>query len=76
MKIMSIAEQIKNNAKNRTEAERRMSWEQALASSRIEGFIPNQEYLDDVEKNITGELSDEAFEQKYIERAKAKSGIR
>lgn len=74
MTSMSISEQIKNSAKITTEAERRKNWEQALANSRIEGFNPDCEYLDDVEKNIVGEISDEDFRQKYINRAMSKSG--
>jgi hypothetical protein len=53
-----------------SEAVRRMNWEQALASARIEGFEPGAEYLADVEKNILGELTDEEFREKYITRAK------
>ena len=67
---LSIAEQIKRGTENVTEAKRRMSWEQALASARIEGFEPSAEYLADVEKNIEGELTDEEFHEKYITRAK------
>ncbi len=63
---LSIAEQIRQNGGMATEAQRRMSWEQALASARIEGFEPGAEYLADVEKNILGELTDEEFREKYI----------
>lgn len=71
---LSIAEQIKLNAGRSTEAQRRKSWEQALASARIEGFKPSAEYLADVERNITGELTDKAFEEKYLGKAKKKGG--
>lgn len=58
-------------SKKTTEAERRMNWEQALASSRIEGFVPDAEYLADVEKNIRGEITGEELRDKYIALAKA-----
>ena len=46
-------------SKKTTEAERRMNWEHALASSRIEGFGLDAEYLAYVEKNIRGEVTGE-----------------
>ncbi len=63
---LTVAEQIKQNAGKSTEAGRRLAWEQALASARIEGFEPDADYLADVERNITGQLSDAKFEAKYI----------
>lgn len=63
---LTVAEQIKLNAKRSTEAERRKAWEQALANARIEGFEPSADYLADVERNIIGELSDADFEAKYL----------
>ena len=56
-----------------TEAARRMAWEQALASSRIEGFEPDAEYLADVEKNIREEITGEEFREKNIALAKTAS---
>jgi len=50
-----------------------MAWEQALASSRIEGFEPDAEYLADVEKNIREEITGEEFREKNIALAKTAS---
>lgn len=63
---LTVAEQIKQNAGKSTEAGRRLAWEQALASARIEGFEPDADYLADVERNIAGQLSGDEFLAKYI----------
>ena len=73
---LTLAEQIKLNAGRSTEAQRRKSWEQALASARIEGFKPSAEYLADVEANIIGELSDNDFEKKYLGKAEKKGQVK
>lgn len=65
---LTLAEKIKQSAGKSTEAGRRKAWEQALASARLEGFEPDADYLADVERNITGALSDSDFEAKYTAR--------
>lgn len=55
----------------RTQAERRMRLEQALASTRIEGHQPSPEFLADMEALITGALSAEEVRQRVIERAQS-----
>lgn len=73
---LTLKEQIKQSAGRATEAQRRKSWEQALASARIEGFKPSAEYLADVERNIIGELSDNDFEKKYLGKAEKKGQVK
>lgn len=55
----------------RSEAERRMRLEQALASTRIEGHQPSAEFLADMQALISGQLSDDEVRERIIERARA-----
>lgn len=55
-----------------TEAERRLAYEQALASSRIEGHVPTPEHLADVEAVIKGTMTPEQARAAAVARALAK----
>jgi hypothetical protein len=54
-----------------SEAERRLAHEQALASARIEGFEPSQEFLADWQAMSAGRLTAEEFRARSLARALA-----
>ena len=51
-----------------TEQDRRNAVDQTLASWRIEGFVPDAEYLALVERYVTGELSADDL-RRYLDEA-------
>lgn len=54
-----------------TPEQRRAAFDQALASTRIEGHEPTQEFLGDCEKVIAGEMTDEEMAAESLRRARA-----
>ena len=54
-----------------TEAERRKAHEQALASTRIEGHLPTQEFLADSEAVIKGAMTEAQARGASLARALA-----
>jgi hypothetical protein len=51
-----------------TIAQKHHHWQQALASTRIEGHEPDDLFLADVQANINGHLSDEQMIERIIKR--------
>lgn len=52
-----------------TPEQRRAAFDQALASTRIEGHEPTPEFLADCEKVIAGEMTDEEMAAQSLRRA-------
>lgn len=52
-----------------TPEQRRAAFDQALASTRIEGHEPTPEFLADCEKVIAGEMTDEQMAAESLRRA-------
>lgn len=52
-----------------TPEQRRSAFDQALASTRIEGHEPTPEFLADCEKVIAGEMTDEEMAAQSLRRA-------
>ncbi len=50
---------------------RRMRLEHALASTRIEGHQPSEEFLADMQTLVTGQLGAEEVRRRILERARA-----
>ena len=55
-----------------TEAERRLAHGQALASARIEGFVPSPEFKNDCEAVIAGTMTRDEARARSLERALAR----
>jgi hypothetical protein len=55
-----------------TEAERRVNYEQALATTRIEGHEPTPEFLTDVEAVVAGAMTPDQARAASLARALAK----
>lgn len=53
-----------------TPEERKAAFEQALASTRIEGHQPTPEFLADVDKVIAGEMTDDEMAAESLRRAR------
>lgn len=53
-----------------TPEQRRAAFDQALASTRIEGHEPTPEFLADCEKVIAGEMTDEQMAAESLRRAR------
>jgi hypothetical protein len=54
-----------------TEAERRWNYRQAIANTRIEGHVPDAEFLADCEAVIKGEETHDQVLERDIQRALA-----
>lgn len=52
-----------------TPEQRRAAFDQALASTRIEGHQPTPEFVADCDKVIAGEMSDEEMAEQTLRRA-------
>jgi DNA-binding LacI/PurR family transcriptional regulator len=64
-------EPVQNAPHTSTEAERRLGFEQALASTRIEGHRPTAEFLADVEAVIGGDMTHDQARAAALARAQA-----
>ena len=56
---------------NDSNAERRWAMEQAIANSKIEGFIPDQDFLAMADKIVDGEVSTEEAIAIFVAQAHA-----
>jgi hypothetical protein len=74
MTVANIDRSVTIMDEEQKRAERRGAWEQALASTRLEGHVPTPEFLADVEAEIEGKMTGDEVRARSLARAGRRPG--